>query len=142
MASVTKQKNSKFWHAVFRVPQDGGGSKVVFRSTKKTNKREAMESAVDMERAARDEANTTDGESRRLLAVITRATEHAARGTLTVKRGRDYIREVVKIATGEDVAAYTVKEWVSEWMRITRDSSEPGDGRHAARPRRIEAHRS
>ena len=116
MASVTKQKNSKFWHAVFRVPQEAGGSKVVFRSTKKTNKREAMEAAVNMERAARDEASAEGEQSQRILGVLSRATEHASRGKLTASRGREFMREIVTIATGEDLKDYTIEEWASAWL--------------------------
>lgn len=116
MASIIKRRNSQYWHAVFRVPQDNGKSKVVFRSTKKTLKREATQAAVDMERAARAEAGADDEKSRRILAVVTRATEDAARGVLTAKKGRELIREVVKISTGQDVRSYTVKEWIDDWI--------------------------
>jgi integrase len=116
MASVVKRPNSKFWHAAFRVPQDDGKSKLVFRSTKKTKRSEAMKSAVLMEQASNDEANTTDEQARSILSVITRATERATRGTLTVKRGYDFIREITMIATGEDLKMRTLDEWIDEWL--------------------------
>ena len=116
MASVVKRLNSKFYHAVFRVPQDDGKSKLVFRSTKKTKRSEAMKAAVLMEQAACAEANTTDEQARSILSVITRATERATRGTLTVKRGYDFIREITMIATGEDLKMRTLDEWISEWL--------------------------
>lgn len=89
---------------------------MVFRSTKKTNKRDALAAAVDMERAARREAGESDEISRRILSVINRATEYASRGKLTAPKGREFIIEIVKIATGEDMPDYTIKEWFAEWM--------------------------
>jgi integrase len=116
MATVVKKENSRFWHAAFRIPQGGGKGKLVFRSTKKTNKREAMMAAFDMERAARAEANADEGQARRMLAIITRATEDVARGSMTEKLGREYITEIVKIATGQEINDYSVKSWCDEWL--------------------------
>jgi hypothetical protein len=113
---VTAIKRSKYWHAAYRIPQDSGKSKLVFKSTKKTSKREARQCAVDRERAARAEASTDEEQARRMLAIITRATEDASRGAMTKKKGREYIFEIVKIATGEDITEYSTKDWCDEWL--------------------------
>lgn len=116
MASVVKRAKSKYWHAVYRVPVEGGGTKQVFRSTKKTNKREALTSAVDMERAERDEVLADDPKAREMLEVIKRATMDASRGAMTEKKGRDYISEIVMISTGINIREYSIEEWYSEWL--------------------------
>ena len=116
MASVVKKANSKYWFAAYRIPQAEGLSKLILKSTRQTNKTKAKQAATDMERAAQAEANTTDEQARSILSVVTRATERAARGTLTVKRGYDFIREITMIATGEDLKMRTLDEWISEWL--------------------------
>ncbi len=75
-----------------------------------------MHVAVAMEKTAQAEAGAGEEKSRRILSVITRATEDAERGILNSTKGSAYIAEIIKIATGEDLQTYTIKEWVSEWL--------------------------
>ena len=105
MASVIKKPNSRFWFAAYRIPQDDGPSKLVLKSTGQTSKTKAKQIATDMERAAHAQAEAEGEQSQRIMGVLQRATEHAARGKLTARRGRELMREIVVIATGGTAAA-------------------------------------
>ncbi len=124
MATLTKKPGSKYWHAVFRVPSEDGGSKLISRSTRKTKRGEAEIAAAKIQEAAKAEAGAGDAKSRQILSVITRATEDAQKGILNAKRGREYVSEILKISTGEDLPPYTIREWVQEWMARQEGVSE------------------
>ncbi|MCB1077396.1 MAG: hypothetical protein KDM64_06165, partial [Verrucomicrobiae bacterium] len=55
MASLRKKPNSKYWFACFKLPD---GTRVQ-RSTKESDKKEAMKMAIDYERAARKRITET-----------------------------------------------------------------------------------
>ena len=116
MASVIKKSNSRYWFAAYRIPQAEGLSKLVLKSTGQINKTKAKQAATDMERAAQAEASAEGEQSQRILGVLSRATEHASRGKLTASRGREFMREIVTIATGEDLKDFTIEEWANAWL--------------------------
>ncbi|MBK1854986.1 tyrosine-type recombinase/integrase [Verrucomicrobiaceae bacterium 5K15] len=116
MAVLIKKGTSKYWHAQYLVPTDKGTCVKVNRSTKETSKRKALLKAVEFERAALREAGAGNVKGRKMLAVLTRATEHAELGKLNVTKAREFMAEIVKIATGEDMPEYTVRTWTKEWL--------------------------
>ena len=124
MASLIRKKSSKYWHAQFTVPVEGGGMKKINRSTGKTNRRDASLAAADLERAALNEAGAGEEKGRKILAVISSATEDAQKGILNATRGREYICEIVKIATDKDLIVYTIQEWIDKWMASHKGASE------------------
>ena len=124
MATLIRKKSSKYWHAQFTVPLEGGGVKKINRSTGKANRRDAFLAAAELERAALDEAGAGDEKGRKILSIITRATEDAQKGILNATKGREYINDIVSISTGEDLQAYTIQEWIDEWMARQEGVSE------------------
>jgi hypothetical protein len=63
MASIHRHPNSKFWHCCVNIPGHGQ----LFRSTKQTNRHEALEVARKLESAARGNA-LTEVQARKILA--------------------------------------------------------------------------
>jgi len=86
MASLRKKPNSKYWFACFQLPD---GSRVQ-RSTKETDRKEAMKIANDYERAAT--ARTTETQARRV------------------------IQEIYERVTGRDLPSQTVASFLDSWL--------------------------
>lgn len=86
MASLRKKPNSKYWFACFQLPD---GSRVQ-RSTKETDRKEAMKIANDYERAAT--AKTTETQARRV------------------------IQEIYERVTGRDLPSQTVASFLDSWL--------------------------
>lgn len=124
MASIYKPSGRKHFHTTFYVPADTGKARKISKSTGQTKRAEAQRVAVEMEEKALAEAGAGDEKSRRILSVITRATEDAQRGILNATKGREFIAEILKISTGEDLPQYTIKQWVHEWMARQEGVSE------------------
>ena len=116
MASIYKPSGRKHFHTTFYVPTDDGEMKKITKTTGKTNRSEAQRAAVELEAAALAEAGAGEEKGRLILSIITRATEDAQKGILNATKGREYINEIVSISTGEDLRAYTIQEWINEWM--------------------------
>ena len=117
MASIYKRPDSKTWQAAFYVNDPKSGlSKQIRQSTGKTNEREARAIAADLERRGRDAAGAGSEKGRRILEVIQRAGQEAAKETLNAARAQVLLSEIVCIATGEDIAKYTIKSWFEEWL--------------------------
>lgn len=86
MASIRKKPKSKFWYACFQVPD---GTRVQ-RSTKETDRKEALRIANDYERAAA--ARTTETQARRV------------------------IQEIYERVTGRDLPSQTVARFLDSWL--------------------------
>lgn len=96
MASVFKKPGVRksYWYACYT---DDTGRRV-HRTTKRTNKSEAMTLALAWERAA-----------------------HAGReGTLTELKAREVIAEMVERVTGQPMQHQTCREWLTEWVELKR----------------------
>jgi len=86
MASLRKKPKSKYWYACFQLPD---GSRVQ-RSTKETDRKEALKIANDYERAAT--ARTTEVQARRV------------------------IQEIYERVTGRDLPSQTVASFLDSWL--------------------------
>lgn len=124
MASIYKPAGRKQYHTTFYIPLEDGNLQKISKSTGKTNRGDALKVAVEMKEAALAEAGAGEAKSRQILSIITRATEDAQKGILNATKGREYINEIVSISTGEDLQAYTIQEWVDEWMARQEGVSE------------------
>lgn len=96
MASVHKRPASQFWHAAFRGP-DG---RLILRSTKKTNRTEALVVALEFERAAK----------------------LAQRGELVEAQAREVLADIMKRANmGETLQKLSIQEHFEHW-RATKEA--------------------
>ncbi|WP_367874023.1 tyrosine-type recombinase/integrase [Luteolibacter sp. Populi] len=125
MASLRKRKGSSVYQCQYYVPLPSGGLKQVRETTGKTNRKEAMQVAVEKERTA--QAAIAPGTDKAQLAkgVFARVVSEIERGTFTSLSARKYLTEMLSIATGEDMPAFGVEGWLKEWLRRKgRDSTE------------------
>src|SRR5687767_2153749 len=96
MAGLTKQRDTQYWQAVY---YDGAGVKVR-RSTKETDRRKALETAMSWEKLAKA------GRQKRL----------------TESQARKVVGEILERATGETLHFYTCRQWFDEWLASKRGS--------------------
>lgn len=90
MASVVKRERSKYWTACFT---DRGGRQLK-RSTKTTNKREALAIAIELERVE----------------------DRARQGALTTIQLKKVLNDISEKITGETLVAPTVKAYLHDWL--------------------------
>ena len=100
MASLTRKPNSPYWYCCFTTP-DGSRTK---RSTKQTNRREAMAVCQEVERAA--------SQSRKSL--------------LTEAQARKVVADIVEYSTGEPMQFYTAAEWLRHWAKGKSEAKSKG----------------
>lgn len=98
MASIYKRKDSRYWQCAFR---DRRGVQIS-RSTKLTNRREAMQFAVGLERVARD-----------------------AQKAITSSHVHNIVTDLLR-ATGHVPDAYTISGWFRFWLTNKTNSKAPG----------------
>lgn len=90
MASVYKRTKSQFWTACF-TNRDGRQMK---RSTKTTDKNQALEVAIELERVERQ----------------------AGQGVLTTNQLRKVLNDVSEKVTGDSLAVPTTEEYLTQWL--------------------------
>jgi len=100
MASLTKHPKSRFWIACYTT-RDG---RQVKRSTKLTNRSQAMKVALQFEENEQD----------------------AKRGMATAVQLQKVVNELAQEVTGESLAAPTVAEFLAEWLEGKRRNSSAG----------------
>ena len=112
MASIYKRSGTKVWQCAFYVTDpETGKTKQVRKSTGQTNSGKAKNAAADIEREERAKAGAGNDKALRILEVIERAGQEARKEILNAARARQFLAEIVKISTGEDMPAYTIKTW-------------------------------
>lgn len=134
MASIYKRPGSKTWQASYYVTDPVTGlSKQVRVSTNKTNEREAKAAAAELERRGRDSAGSGSDKSRAILEILQRAGQEANKETLNAARARQLLAEIVRISSGEDLPAFSVKSWLNEWQaRKATVTAGPTNARYKA----------
>jgi len=90
MASVWKHPNSKFWSACY----DNKDGKRIKRSTKLTDRRQALAVALELERVE----------------------ELARRGMLSTLQIQKLFNDVVEKATGDTILTPSVEDYLKEWI--------------------------
>ena len=122
MASIYKRPGTKVWQCAFYVTDpETGKTKQVRKSTGKTNPGKAKNAAADIEREERAKAGAGSDKAQRILEVLERAGQEARKEILNAARARQFLAEIVKISTGEDMPAYTIRTWLEEWRRRKAD---------------------
>lgn len=125
MASLKRQSGSKIYQAQFYVPDlVNGGLRQVRKTTGKTRKSEALLVAAELERAAQGTLKAGSDKAAQAKAILATMSAEIERETFTVSSARKHVAALLKIATGEDMPAYSVESWTAEWLRRkARDSS-------------------
>src|SRR5881409_3207518 len=90
MASVVKRERSRYWTACF-TNRDGRQLK---RSTKTTDRNQALEIAIELERVERQ----------------------AKQGALTTIQLRKVLNDVSEKVTGDNLIAPTVEVYLNDWL--------------------------
>lgn len=122
MASIYKRPGTKVWQCAFYVTDpETGQTKQVRKSTGETNQGKAKNAAADIEREERAKAGAGSDKALRILEVLERAGQEARKEILNAARARLFLAEIVKISTGEDMPAYTIRTWLDEWRRRKAD---------------------
>jgi integrase len=125
MASLKKRKGSDVWHAQFYVTDPATMKlKQVRRSTGHTSRKKAIAAAIEMERMEQGVIQGGSDKSQRAKALLAKAVAEVEQETFTALTARRYLAELLEIATGENLQAYTLESWFEEWLRRKeRDSS-------------------
>lgn len=127
MASLRRRKNSTVWWAQFYVVDPATKElKQVRKSTGQTNKKAAMIAAIELERAAQGVMAAGSDRAQRAKAVLAQSVAEIEKETFTTLSARKHLAELLAIATGEDMPAYTVDSWTSEWLRRKARGSSKG----------------
>ena len=100
MASVHKRPESKYWHAAWRT-SDG---QLRLRSTKKTNRTEALSIAADWERIEKKVAS----------------------GEMAESQVRKVVNDILERAGHSPLEAPTIKKWCLEWLQEKETSKSTG----------------
>lgn len=99
--------------------------KQVRKSTGKTGKKAAAIAAFEMERSAQGAITANGDKAQKAKAILAQAVSDIERETFTVLSARKHLKELLAIATGEDMPAYSLSSWLDEWLRRkARDSSD------------------
>lgn len=117
-ASPEERKRKPIWWAQFYAPDPETGELVqVRRSTGKTTKKEARDTANDMERAAKNVIKAGSEEAQKARAVLAEAVAAIEQERFTPTAARKYLARLLEIATGDDFQSFTVESWIKEWLR-------------------------
>ncbi len=108
---------SRYWIAAFDVPLPGGGTRRLKKSTKKTDKDEAMAVALQFAGLEKKIAVTPEEDTRANLDLLVKAQKAAAKGELNETMVRQLMSEMLQNATGAGLQNYTVRSWAEEWLR-------------------------
>jgi integrase len=135
MASIKKRPGTKdgngAWQAQFYVfdPLTGKFDKQVRKSTGikgdgPTAQKKALAKAIEFERMALGVIPAGTDQAQKAKAILASAVENIERDKFTPLTARKYLAELLDVATGEELATFTVETWSAEWIRRkARDSS-------------------
>lgn len=116
----------KIWQCANCVTHAETGLSVQMReATGKANGREARSEAANIERRGREAAGGGEAKAGKILEVIQRARQEAIKETLSAARARVLLAEMVRISTGEDMPAFTVRTWLEDWKQRKCDVTAP-----------------
>ena len=125
MASIYKRPETATWQCQYYVTDpETGEIRKVRKSTGHTNKKKAQAFADEMERNGKAVPAAGSDRAQRAKAILAEAVAEIERETFTAPTARKYLSQLLAIATGEELASYTLETWTAEWLRRkARDSS-------------------
>ena len=125
MASIYKRPEAATWQCQYYVTDpETGEIRKIRKSTGHTNKKKAQAFADEMERNGKAVPEAGSDRAQRAKAILAEAVAEIERETFTAPTARKYLSQLLAIATGEELASYTLETWTAEWLRRkARDSS-------------------
>ena len=125
MASIRKRPGTNIWQAQYYLPDPvKGGLKQVRKTTGESSKKKAMAVAIELERTAQGAVAAGTDQSRLAKAIFAEVVAEIERGVFNVLSARKHLSKLLSIATGEELAEFTIATWSAEWLRRkARDSS-------------------
>jgi integrase len=125
MASLRKRPGTNIWQAQYYLPDPvKGGLKQVRKTTGETSRKKAMAVAIELERTAQGAVASGTDQSRLAKAIFAEVVAEIERGVFNVLSARKHLSKLLSIATGEELAEFTIATWSAEWLRRkARDSS-------------------
>lgn len=124
MASLRKRPGSNHWQAQFYVPRPDGTLHQVRKSTGESSRKKAMAVAIELERTAQGAVAAGTDQSRLAKAIFAEVVAEIERGVFNVLSARKHMSRLLAVATGEEMAEFTIATWSAEWLRRkARDSS-------------------
>lgn len=115
--TVHIRPGSPYWVAAFDVLQPDGSIRRFKKSTKKTEKDDAMAVALQFAGLEKKIASATEDEDRANLDLLAKAQKAAARGMLNEAKVRKLMSEMLENTSGTGLQNYTVREWSEEWLK-------------------------
>lgn len=124
MASLRKRPGSNIWQAQYYLPRPDGTLHQVRKSTGETSRKKALAVAIELERTAQSAVAAGTDQSRLAKAIFAEVVAEIERGAFNVLSARKHLSKLLSIATGEELAEFTIATWSAEWLRRkARDSS-------------------
>ena len=125
MASIYKRPEAETWQCQYYVTDPATGEiRKIRKSTGHTNKKKAQAFADELERNGKSVMQAGTDRAQRAKALLAEAVAEIERETFTAPTARKYLSQLLAIATGEELASYTIESWTEEWLRRkSRDSS-------------------
>jgi integrase len=118
MASIYKRPGTAKWQAQFYVKDPATGDLVkVRKSTRQTNRKKALALAIELERNAQGVIQAGTDRAQRAKSVFAEALASIDMETFTAPAARKYLAKLLNIATGEELASFTIQSWSEEWLR-------------------------
>jgi integrase len=118
MASIYKRPEAQTWQCQFYVTDpETGEIRKVRKSTGFTNKKKAQAFADELERNGKSVMEAGTDRAQRAKALLAEAVAEIERETFTAPTARKYLSQLLALATGEELASYTVESWIGEWLR-------------------------
>lgn len=133
MASLRKRPGSNIWQAQYYLPRPDGTLHQVRKSTGETSRKKALAVAIELERTAQGAVAAGSDQSRLAKAIFAEVVAEIERGAFNVLSARKHLSKLLSIATGEELAEFTIATWSAEWLRRkARDSSKATMARYTA----------
>lgn len=124
MASIYKRPEAETWQCQFYITNpETGEIRKVRKSTGHTNKKKAQAFADEAERNAKSVMQAGSDRAQRAKALLAEAVAEIERETFTAPTARRYLSKLLAIATGEELASFTIESWTEEWLRRKRRES-------------------
>ncbi|MCE9518581.1 MAG: phage integrase SAM-like domain-containing protein [Verrucomicrobia bacterium] len=130
MASLVKREGkSRFFYACYRVPitRNNGeqGWKQIMRCTKQEDRGKALRVALQLEDEALREVGANEGSSKMIMSLLREAGEKAAQKRLTLELGREFLRRLIELSTGEHLRVWSIRDWLNEWLTQKTKNAKP-----------------
>lgn len=124
MASIYKRAGVEIYQVQFFVKDPATGElRKVRKSTGKTNKKDAMATAIEMERVEQSVMQAGSDQARQAKVILAEAVAEIERETFTAPTARKYIARLLELATGEKLESWSIESWSAEWIRRKKRKS-------------------